>query len=102
MEILNSSNFSSKVNEHNFCVVDFSASWCGPCRMLKPILEELETLKPDIPFYNVDVDDAEDVAKDFRIFSIPTILIFKNGQVVDTMVGFGSQDDLIEFINKNR
>lgn len=101
MEILNSSNFN-KVNEHNLCVVDFSASWCGPCRMLKPILEEVEEMLKDVKFFNVDVDEAEDVARDFRIFSIPTLMIFKKGQVVDTMVGLGTQDEIIEFINKNR
>lgn len=101
MEILDNETFN-KVNEHDFCVVDFSASWCGPCRMLKPILEDIETLLPDVKFFNVDVDEAEDVARDFRIFSIPTIMVFKKGQAVDTMVGFGTQDEIIEFINKNR
>ena len=101
MEILNNETFN-KVNEHDFCVVDFSASWCGPCRMLKPILEDIETLLPDVKFFNVDVDEAEDVARDFRIFSIPTIMVFKKGQAVDTMVGLGTQDEIIEFINKNR
>ena len=101
MEILNNETFN-KINEHDFCVVDFSANWCGPCRMLKPILEDIETLLPDVKFFNVDVDEAQDVAKDFRIFSIPTIMVFKKGQAVDTMVGLGTQDEIIEFINKNR
>ncbi|MBQ3502552.1 MAG: thioredoxin [Clostridia bacterium] len=101
MKILNNETFNS-INNDDFCVVDFSATWCGPCRMLKPIMEEIETLLPDVKFYNVDVDDAEDVAKDFRIFSIPTIMVFKNGQAVDSMVGLGTQDEIIEFINKNR
>ena len=101
MEILNNETFA-KVKDCDICVVDFSASWCGPCRMLKPILEDVETLLPDVKFFNVDVDDAEDVARDFRIFSIPTLLIFKKGKVVDTMVGAGTHDDLINFINKNK
>ena len=102
MEILNSSNFSNKVQESEICLVDFSASWCGPCRMVKPILEDVETLMPEIKFYNIDVDDCEDIAREYRIFSIPSLLIFKNGEVLDTMVGAGTQDDIIEFINKNR
>ena len=102
MEILNSSNFSNKVQESEICLVDFSASWCGPCRMVKPILEDVETFMPEIKFYNIDVDDCEDIAREYRIFSIPSLLIFKNGEVLDTMVGAGTQDDIIEFINKNR
>lgn len=102
MEILNNETFNNAVNKCDLCVVDFSASWCGPCRMLKPILEDVETLLPDVKFFNVDVDEADDVARDFRIFSIPTLLILKNGQVVDTMVGAGTHDDIINFINKNR
>lgn len=101
MEKLNSSNFN-KVKECEFCVVDFSATWCAPCRMLKPIMEDIEVLLKDTAFYNVDVDECEDIAREYKIFSIPTILIFKNGQVVDTMVGLGTQDEIIEFINKNR
>jgi len=101
MEKLSGSDFN-KINDKELCVVDFSANWCGPCRMLKPILEEIEMFMPDVPFYNVDVDEAEDVAKDFRIFSIPSLLVFKKGQVVDTMVGLGTQDEIIEFINKNK
>ena len=102
MEIISNSNFSNKVQESEFCVVDFSATWCGPCRMLKPIIEDIEMLLKDVTFYNVDVDECEDIAREYKIFSIPTIMVFKNGQVADTMVGLGTQDEIIEFINKNR
>lgn len=102
MEILSNSNFSNKVQESEFCVVDFSATWCGPCRMLKPIIEDIEMLLKDVTFYNVDVDECEDIAREYKIFSIPTIMVFKNGRVADTMVGLGTQDEIIEFINKNR
>lgn len=101
MEKLNSGSFN-KVKESEFCVVDFSATWCGPCRMLKPIIEDIEMLLKDVTFYNIDVDECEDIAREYKIFSIPTIMVFKNGQVADTMVGLGTQDEIIEFINKNR
>lgn len=101
MEKLNSGNFN-KVKECDFCVVDFSANWCGPCRMLKPIIEDIESMLGDVTFYNVDVDECEDIAKEYKIFSIPTILAFKKGVVADTMVGLGTQDEIIDFIYKNR
>ncbi len=101
MEKLTSSTFK-KVKESDFCVVDFYATWCAPCRMLKPIMEEIETILKDVEFYNVDVDESEDIAREYKIFSIPTILIFKKGQVVDTMVGFNTKDEVLKFIDQNR
>ena len=101
MEKLTSSTFK-KVKEGDFCVVDFYATWCAPCRMLKPIMEEIETILKDVEFYNVDVDESEDIAREYKIFSIPTILIFKKGQVVDTMVGFNTKDEVLKFIDQNR
>lgn len=100
MEKLNNSNFN-QVKECDFCVVDFSATWCAPCRMLKPILEEVAD-ELNIKVFNVDVDESEDIARQFKIFSIPSIYIFKNGEVVDNMVGFGTKDEIIDFILKNK
>lgn len=101
MEILKENTFE-KVQKENFCVVDFSATWCGPCRALKPIMEDIEKLLPDVNFYSVDVDDCEEIAKEYRIFSIPALKIFKNGKDVDTLVGLYSQEEIIEFISKNK
>lgn len=101
MKELDSSSFKKVLNE-DFCVVDFSASWCGPCRALKPIMEEIEMFNPDINFYSLDVDECEDVAKEYKIFSIPCIKIFKKGEAVDTMVGLYPQEEILEFINKNK
>lgn len=101
MKELNNDNFEQVLNE-DFCVVDFSATWCGPCRALKPIMEGIEAFDPDTHFYSLDVDDCEDISKQYKIFSIPCIKIFKKGEVVDTMVGLYPQDEILEFIHKNR
>lgn len=101
MEILSENTFEKALKE-DFCVIDFSATWCGPCRALKPIMEDIEKLLPDIHFYSVDVDDCEEIAKEYRIFSIPALKIFKNGKDVDTLVGLYPQEEILEFISKNK
>lgn len=101
MEKLTIENFDEKIKDEKLTLVDFSASWCMPCRMFKPIVEELANKKPEINVYNVDIDEAEEVAKRFRIFSVPTLLLFKNGEKIDSSVGMLSYDDLKLFIKKN-
>ena len=81
-------------------LVDCYASWCGPCKMLSPIVDEVANEIKDCTFYKLDVDDAEKVSKQYGIMSIPTLLLFEDGKLIDTSVGFVSKDDLIKFINK--
>ena len=82
-----------------YAVVDFSATWCGPCRMLAPLMEELsDELDGKVDFFNVDVDDNPALAGQFGIRSIPALAVMKNGEVVDTTVGFMPKDALREFI----
>ena len=78
MKAITEQTFDDIINGDQLTVVDFSATWCMPCRMLKPILEKVETKMPEFAFYNLDVDDEEEIAKRFRIFSVPTIVCFKN------------------------
>ncbi|MCR5706971.1 thioredoxin [Ruminococcus sp. YRD2003] len=73
-------------------VVDFNAAWCGPCRMLAPILEELSQEYSDIPFYACDVDENMELAVKYGIQSIPAVGLFKNGQLVNMAVGFRPKD----------
>ena len=81
-------------------VVDFYATWCGPCKMIGPVLEEISQ-ELDIKVEKVDVDQHLEIAKNFAIMSVPTILIYKNNEIVDKLIGFMPKDELKEKIMKN-
>ena len=92
---LSKDNFKEEVLESKVPVlVDFWAVWCGPCQMMAPILHELETEMPDVQIGKVNVDEQMDLARQFRVVSIPTLIIFKNGQEVQRMVGVTSKEEL--------
>ena len=97
---LNDQNFDENVfNIKGTVVVDFFATWCGPCRMLAPVLEEVqEEMADQIKIVKVDVDDAEKVSKRYGIMSIPTLVVLKDGQEVDRLVGFRPKHDLVEIL----
>lgn len=81
-------------------MVVFSAEWCGPCKILKPIVEELSNeLKEKVPIFKLDVDENSDIAAQLGIRNVPTILFFKNGEVVDKVVGMNSKSTLENKIN---
>ena len=80
-------------------VIDFFATWCGPCKMLSPVMDEISSELKDVNFYKIDVDKNEDVAMEYVIMSIPTIIIFKDGKIVNSIVGLKSKDELINIIN---
>lgn len=101
MEKLNNKNFDEKIAGDKLTLVDFSATWCGPCKMFKPIIEQLEEAMPEVNFFNADIDDCEEIAKRYRIFSVPTLILFKNGEKVDTSVGLLPYEELELFVKKN-
>lgn len=79
-------------------VVDCYATWCGPCRMLSPIIDELASENEEVEFYKLDVDDAEEVSREYGIMSIPTILVFEDGKLSKKQVGFMPKEELESFI----
>ncbi len=102
MEILNKDNFNEKISQDKLVLVDFFATWCMPCRMLAPILEELSAKYTDIDFCKVDIDESMDIAKEYRIFSVPSVLLFKKGEKIDSIIGFNNEETVIEFLEKNK
>lgn len=99
---INEQEFVNEVSKEAVAVVDFSATWCGPCKMLAPVLEQLsEEMAGKVNFYNVDVDDDSDLAAGFGISSVPTVLMLKEGKVVDQSVGFRPGPAMKSWIEKN-
>lgn len=78
-------------------VVDFYATWCGPCKMFGPVFEEVAT-NMDINFVKIDVDKNSDIAREYGVMTIPTVILFKDGKEVKRKVGFMSNDELTEFL----
>ena len=92
----NSNEFEQEIKE-GLVVVDFYADWCGPCQMLAPVLEELEK-ETSIKIVKINVDEIPDIARAFRIMSIPTLMLFKEGKFVKKELGYMPIERLREFI----
>ena len=101
-KIATNTSFDELLQSEKLVIVDFWATWCGPCRMLSPLLDEVEAEMEDkVVVVKVNVDDADEIAMRYRIMSIPTLLFFKNGQMVDRSVGAMPKSALVDKINAN-
>lgn len=95
-------NFESEViNAKGKVLVDFWATWCGPCQMLAPVLEEIgNELGDKVKIVKVDVDTSPDTSGKFNVSSIPTVILFVDGQVKETIIGFRQKGDYLDLISK--
>lgn len=100
MKEINNNNFNDETKE-GIVLVDVWANWCGPCKMLTPVLEQLSGEMKEVKFFKVNVDENGELAQQFRIASIPTVMIFKDGEVVDKMMGFRPKNQVEEFLKKH-
>ena len=99
--VLNENNFDNTV-ANGLVLVDFWATWCGPCKMLAPTIDAIATeYKDRVVVGKVDVDENEAIARRFGIMSIPTLFLFKDGEVVEKLVGYRLKTELEELLNKS-
>ena len=102
MKVATNTNFNELLQDSKLVIVDFWATWCGPCRMMAPIVEELAAETPDVVFAKVDVDENPDLAMGLGIASIPTLMLFKNGKLVDKLIGARPKQDIRQMIDAHR
>ena len=99
MKELNSKEFEKETSQ-GIAVIDFFATWCGPCKMMAPILEAVEAdLEGKAKFFKVDVDENESLARKFGVLSIPTIIVLENGEVREKHIGLRQHEDAFDTIN---
>ena len=91
--------FDAEIKEGTV-LVDFFATWCGPCKMLSPVLEEVAQENPNINVLKIDVDEVGELAARYGIQAIPTLMLFKNGQRVETRMSYQNKNQLVAFINQ--
>ena len=101
-QVISSEEFNNLV-EHveGIAVVDFFATWCGPCKMLAPVFQEVgNELEGKANFYKIDIDQSLDIARQFSVSTVPTVIIFRNGEPIERLVGFMPKENLLSKIRE--
>lgn len=100
MKVIDEKEYKEQVlNSSGVVLLDFFASWCGPCRMIAPILEEVEE-ELDIKVFKMDVDECENVPREYGVMSIPTVCIFKDGKFQEKFLGFRQKEEIEDIIKR--
>ena len=100
MEKIYEEEFEQRVLQADYpVVVDFDADWCGPCKMLSPILEQLERENDDFGFFKVNVDENGDLAARYHVFTIPNVVIFKGGKAIAQSIGLRPAEEMQKILN---
>ena len=94
--------FDKALSQGKLMMVDFWASWCGPCRMLGPVIEQLDNQYPDVVVGKVNVDDEQELAMRYGVMSIPTVIFFKDGQEIDRKVGVMPPEAFVQVLEANK
>lgn len=100
IEHITAENFTAEVLESDRPVLlDFWADWCGPCKMIAPILEKLSEERPDVKFCKANVDETPELAAEFMVSSIPAVFLIERGEVVDELIGARPKEQYLELLN---
>ena len=100
---VNEENFEKEVlKKENIVLVDFFATWCPPCKMVSAELEKIEESRTDLDIVKVDIDDSQNLAIKYNVMYVPTLIVFKNGEVVKSETGYKSAEDILALIEENK
>ena len=98
---LETENFNNEI-EKDLVLVDFYATWCGPCKMMHPVIEEISKNNESLKILIVNVDNHDDLAREYMVMSIPTLMLFKDGKLVEKNIGFTPKDVLDKWLDNNK
>ena len=99
VEAINDQNFEEETN-NGVALIDFWATWCGPCKMQSPVIDQLSEERQDVNFYKMDVDQNQDTAKNLGIMAIPTLIVKKDGNIVDRITGYTPKEKLNQILDQ--
>lgn len=96
MQVVNQNEFKELLSKPGLLVADFFATWCGPCKMLGPVLEELDGELEQVTFVKIDIDADRELADELQLVSVPTLMFFKDGEKYDELIGFKPKQQILE------